>query len=163
MLPLHDRATRIIELEGVSFFRVHRHTHPHDGHLATAQRSHAFPGQSAEEVLEAIAAHAKQYPEQNPVLGSVFGRAFGIDGPTAAQLDAVVPTDPRSSLMKEATQLGPIHSPYKPRTSPRIRQIRYRAPTSFSATCSVTQPGGWLKALPLTLSPMLWAWSARAP
>ena len=52
------------------------------------------PGQSAEEVLSHRSAR-EQYPEQNPVLGSGFlARAFGIDGPTAAQLDAVVPDRP---------------------------------------------------------------------
>ncbi len=53
------------------------------------------PSQSADEVLESLKAHVLAHPEQNPVLGAGFlARAFGIDGPTAAQLDEVVMDKP---------------------------------------------------------------------
>ena len=89
-------ATRIIELEGRVVFPgfVDTHIHTMDT-LPLLNGAMLSPGQSADEVLETIAAHAEQYPEQNPVLGSGFlARAFGIDGPTAAQLDAAVPDRP---------------------------------------------------------------------
>jgi predicted amidohydrolase YtcJ len=53
------------------------------------------PSQSADEVLESLRAHVLSHPEQNPVLGAGFlARAFGIDGPTAAQLDEIVMDKP---------------------------------------------------------------------
>ena len=53
------------------------------------------PSQSADEVLESLKAHVLSHPEQNPVLGAGFlARAFGIDGPTAAQLDEIVMDKP---------------------------------------------------------------------
>ena len=89
-------ATRIVELDGRVVFPGFIDTHIHTmDTLPLLNGAMLSPGQSAEEVLEAITAHAKQHPEQNPVLGSGFlARAFGIDGPTAAQLDAVVPDRP---------------------------------------------------------------------
>lgn len=89
-------ATQIIELEGRVVFPGFIDTHIHTmDTLPLLNGVMLSPGQSAEEVLDAIAAHARQYPEQNPVLGSGFlARAFGINGPTAAQLDAVIPDRP---------------------------------------------------------------------
>lgn len=89
-------ATQIIELEGRVVFPGFIDTHIHTmDTLPLLNGVMLSPGQSAEEVLDAIAAHARQYPEQNPVLGSGFlARAFGINGPTAAQLDAVIPGRP---------------------------------------------------------------------
>jgi predicted amidohydrolase YtcJ len=85
-------ATQIIELKGRVVFPGFIDTHIHTmDTLPLLNGVMLSPGQSAEEVLDAISAHARQYPEQNPVLGSGFlARAFGINGPTAAQLDAVV-------------------------------------------------------------------------
>jgi predicted amidohydrolase YtcJ len=89
-------ATQIIELKGRVVFPGFIDTHIHTmDTLPLLNGVMLSPGQSAEEVLDAIAAHARQYPEQNPVLGSGFlARAFGINGPTAAQLDAVIPDRP---------------------------------------------------------------------
>ena len=89
-------ATQIIELEGRVVFPGFIDTHIHTmDTLPLLNGVMLSPGQSAEEELDAIAAHARQYPEQNPVLGSGFlARAFGINGPTAAQLDAVIPDRP---------------------------------------------------------------------
>ena len=53
------------------------------------------PSQSADEVIAALKQHVLENPDQNPVLGAGFlARAFGIDGPTAAQLDEVVRDKP---------------------------------------------------------------------
>ena len=154
-------ATRIIELEGRVVFPGFIDTHIHTmDTLPLLNGAMLSPGQSAEEVLEAISAHAKQYPEQNPILGSGFlARAFGIDGPTAAQLDAVVPDRP-ALIIDEGG-----HTAWANSLALQAANITADTPdpvpgahTSFSATCLATQPGGWLKALPLTLSPMPWAW-----
>ena len=89
-------ATTVIDLAGRIVFPGFIDTHIHTmDTLPLLNGVMLSPGQSAEEVLTAIAAHAQRYPDQNPVLGSGFlARAFGIDGPTAAQLDAVVPHRP---------------------------------------------------------------------
>ena len=89
-------ATRVIDLKGRAVFPgfIDTHIHTMDTWPLLNGVMHS-PGQSAEEVLAAIAQHAQSYPNQNPVLGSGFlARAFGIDGPTAAQLDTVVPNRP---------------------------------------------------------------------
>ena len=53
------------------------------------------PSQSADEVIASLKQHVLENPDQNPVLGAGFlARAFGIDGPTAAQLDEVVRDKP---------------------------------------------------------------------
>ena len=89
-------ATTVIDLAGRIVFPGFIDTHIHTmDTLPLLNGVMLSPGQSAEEVLAAIAEHAQRYPDQNPVLGSGFlARAFGIDGPTAAQLDAVVPDRP---------------------------------------------------------------------
>lgn len=89
-------ATRVIDLKGRAVFPGFIDTHIHTmDTLPLLNGVMLSPGQSAEEVLAAIAQHAQSYPNQNPVLGSGFlARAFGIDGPTAAQLDTVVPNRP---------------------------------------------------------------------
>ena len=88
--------TKVIDLKGRTVFPGFIDTHIHTmDTLPLLNGVMLSPGQSAEEVLAAIAEHAQRYPDQNPVLGSGFlARAFGIDGPTAAQLDAVVPDRP---------------------------------------------------------------------
>jgi len=89
-------ATTVIDLAGRIVFPGFIDTHIHTmDTLPLLNGVMLSPGQSADEVLVTIAEHAQLYPDQNPVLGSGFlARAFGIDGPTAAQLDAVVPDRP---------------------------------------------------------------------
>jgi len=91
-----NNATKVIDLDGRTVFPGFIDTHIHT--VATLPLLNGVmlsPGQSDKEVLAAIAQHAQTYPEQDPVLGSGFlARAFGINGPTAAQLDAVVPDRP---------------------------------------------------------------------
>lgn len=88
--------TNIIDLQGRTVFPGFIDTHIHTmDTLPLLNGVMLSPGQSDREVLAAIAEHAQRYPEQNPVLGSGFlARAFGIDGPTAAQLDGVVSDRP---------------------------------------------------------------------
>ncbi len=53
------------------------------------------PAMSRAEALATIAAHAKEYPDQNPLIGTGFlGAAFGPQGPTARDLDSVVSDRP---------------------------------------------------------------------
>ena len=88
--------TEVIELDGRVVFPGFIDTHIHTmDTLPLLNGVMLSPGQTADEVLKAIAKHAATFPSQNPVLGSGFlARAFGINGPTAAQLDAVVPHRP---------------------------------------------------------------------
>lgn len=53
------------------------------------------PDMGPQEVLAAVAEYARANPEQSPIIGNGFlGAAFGEQGPTAAQLDQVVPDRP---------------------------------------------------------------------
>lgn len=89
-------ATQIIELNGRTVLPGFIDTHIHSmDTLPLINGVKLSPYQTAEEVLATIADHARKYPYQNPLLGSGFlAPAFGVGGPTAAQLDAVVPDRP---------------------------------------------------------------------
>ena len=91
-----DTNTRVINLAGRSVFPGFIDTHIHTmDTLPLINGVMLSPSQSADEVLATIAAHAAAHPEQNPILGAGFlARAFGIDGPTADDLDRVVPDRP---------------------------------------------------------------------
>lgn len=91
-----DDATQVIDLRGRAVFPGFIDTHIHImDTLPLVDAAMLSPSQSAEEVLAALAAHIVANPDQNPVLGAGFlARAFGIDGPTAADLDAVVSDRP---------------------------------------------------------------------
>ncbi|EED33019.1 amidohydrolase 3 [gamma proteobacterium NOR5-3] len=53
------------------------------------------PSMAADEALTVIAKHAKENPDQNPLVGVGFlGAAFGPEGPTAKMLDSVVSDRP---------------------------------------------------------------------
>ena len=88
--------TRLIELDGRVVFPGFIDTHIHSmDTLPLINGVKLSPYQNAEEVLVAIAEHARTHPYQNPLLGSGFlAPAFGDSGPTAAQLDAVVSDRP---------------------------------------------------------------------
>ena len=88
--------TQVMELEGRTVFPGFIDTHIHSmDTLPLVNGVMLSPYQSAEEVLESIAEHARTHPYQNPVIGSGFlAPAFGVGGPTAAELDAVVPDRP---------------------------------------------------------------------
>ena len=91
-----DEDTRVIDLAGrvvlPGFIDTHIHTMDT---LPLLQGVMLRPSQTADEVLAAIAEHAETHPYQNPLLGSGFlALAFGVDGPTAAQLDAIVSDRP---------------------------------------------------------------------
>ena len=88
--------TEVVELEGRSVFPGFIDTHIHSmDTLPLVNGVKLSPYQSAEEVLASIAAHARTHPNQNPVIGNGFlAPAFGVNGPTAAQLDAVIPDRP---------------------------------------------------------------------
>ena len=91
-----DANTRVINLAGRPVFPGFIDTHIHTmDTLPLINGVMLSPSQSADEVLATIAAHAAAHPEQNPILGAGFlARAFGIDGPTADDLDRVVPDRP---------------------------------------------------------------------
>lgn len=94
--PWIGAATEIIELDGRVVFPGFIDTHIHT--MDTLPLMHGAmlsPSQTAEQVLAAIADHAQSHPDQNPLLGSGFlARAFGVDGPTAAELDPIVSDRP---------------------------------------------------------------------
>ncbi|MBL6821719.1 MAG: amidohydrolase [Luminiphilus sp.] len=88
--------TQIIELAGRTVLPGFIDTHIHSmDTLPLVNGVKLSPYDSAEQVLEDIAEHARTHPYQNPLLGSGFlAPAFGMGGPTAAQLDAIVPDRP---------------------------------------------------------------------
>lgn len=88
--------TRVIELDGRSVLPGFIDTHIHSmDTLPLVNGVTLSPYQSAEEVLATIAEHARTHPYQNPVIGIGFlAPAFGVNGPTAAELDAVIPDRP---------------------------------------------------------------------
>lgn len=91
-----DEDTQVIDLAGRAVFPgfIDTHIHVMDT-LPLVDAAMLSPSQSAEEVLAALAEHVAANPEQNPVLGAGFlARAFGLDGPTATDLDAVVSDRP---------------------------------------------------------------------
>ncbi|GIR91808.1 MAG: hypothetical protein CM15mP92_2720 [Halieaceae bacterium] len=79
--------TRLIELDGRVVFPGFIDTHIHSmDTLPLINGVKLSPYQSAEEVLAAIAEHARTHPYQNRCLGRVFGtclRRFGADGSPA--------------------------------------------------------------------------------
>lgn len=91
-----EAQTQVVDLAGRVLFPGFIDTHIHTmDTLPLVDGAMLSPGQSAEEVLAALAAHVAAKPAQNPVLGAGFlARAFGPDGPTAAQLDEVVSDRP---------------------------------------------------------------------
>ncbi len=88
--------TRVVELDGRSVFPGFIDTHIHSmDTLPLVNAVKLSPYQSAEEVLATIAEHARTHPYQDPVIGIGFlAPAFGTNGPTAAQLDAVIADRP---------------------------------------------------------------------
>ena len=88
--------TQVIELAGRTVLPGFIDTHIHSmDTLPLVNAVKLSPYDSAEQVLEDIAEHARTHPYQNPLLGSGFlAPAFGVGGPTAAQLDAIVPDRP---------------------------------------------------------------------
>ena len=88
--------TQIIELDGRTVLPGFIDTHIHSmDTLPLVNGVKLSPYQSAEEVLASIAEHARTHPYQNPLIGSGFlAPAFGVEGPTAAQLDTVVSDRP---------------------------------------------------------------------
>ena len=88
--------TQIIELKGRTVLPGFIDTHIQSmDTLPLVNGVKLSPYDSPELVLETIAEHARTHPCQNPLLGSGFlAPALGVEGPTAAQLDAVVPDRP---------------------------------------------------------------------
>ena len=88
--------TQIIELAGRTVLPGFIDTHIHSmDTLPLVNGVKLSPYDSPEQVLEDIAEHARTHPYQNPLLGSGFlAPAFGVGGPTAAQLDAIVSDRP---------------------------------------------------------------------
>ena len=101
------------------------------------------PYDSPEQVLAKIAEHARTHPYQNPLLGSGFlAPAFGVAGPTAAQLDAIVPDRPALIIDEVGIPVGRIRSLWKRRGFRAIPPIRCQVRTFFSGTTRATQPVG---------------------
>lgn len=85
----HDLAGRLL-LPG--FIDGHMHVGSTLPYLFAAALA---PDMSRDEALATIAQHAKDYPYQNPLIGTGFlGAAFGPGGPTAKDLDGVVSDRP---------------------------------------------------------------------
>ena len=86
----------VVSLNGKPVFPGFIDTHIHImDTLPLMEGAMLSPSQSADEVIASLKQHVLENPDQNPVLGAGFlARAFGIDGPTAAQLDEVVRDKP---------------------------------------------------------------------
>jgi predicted amidohydrolase YtcJ len=86
----------VLSLDGKSVFPGFIDTHIHImDTLPLMDGAMLSPSQSADEVLASLKQHVLNNPDQNPVLGAGFlARAFGINGPTAAQLDEIVSDKP---------------------------------------------------------------------
>jgi len=86
----------VLSLRGKPVFPGFIDTHIHImDTLPLMEGAMLSPSQSAEEVIASLKQHVLDNPDQNPVLGAGFlARAFGLDGPTAAQLDEVVQDKP---------------------------------------------------------------------
>ena len=86
----------VLSLNGKPVFPGFIDTHIHImDTLPLMEGAMLSPSQSADEVIASLKQHVLNNPDQNPVLGAGFlARAFGIDGPTAAQLDEVVRDKP---------------------------------------------------------------------
>lgn len=86
----------VVSLNGKPVFPGFIDTHIHImDTLPLMEGAMLSPSQSADEVIASLKQHVLNNPDQNPVLGAGFlARAFGIDGPTAAQLDEVVRDKP---------------------------------------------------------------------
>jgi len=86
----------VVSLNGKPVFPGFIDTHIHImDTLPLMEGAMLSPSQSADEVIASLKQHVLENPDQNPVLGAGFlARAFGIDGPTATQLDEVVRDKP---------------------------------------------------------------------
>jgi len=86
----------VLSLDGKAVFPGFIDTHIHImDTLPLMDGAMLSPSQSADEVLASLKQHLINNPDQNPVLGAGFlARAFGINGPTAAQLDEIVSDKP---------------------------------------------------------------------
>ncbi len=86
----------VVSLNGKPVFPGFIDTHIHImDTLPLMEGAMLSPSQSADKVIASLKQHVLENPDQNPVLGAGFlARAFGIDGPTAAQLDEVVRDKP---------------------------------------------------------------------
>ena len=106
-----------------------------------SERSDAFT-RTEREGLEAIAAHEPISRAKSGSRLRFLARAFGMNGPTAAQLDAVVPDRP-ALIIDEGG-----HTAWANSLALQAANITVdtpdpgQAPTSFSATLS--NPTGWL-------------------
>ncbi len=95
-LRYRGSATQVIDLKGRSLFPGFIDTHIHImDTLPLVDGAMLSPSQSAEQLIEALTQHVADNPQQNPVLGSGFlARAFGLDGPSAQELDDIVSDRP---------------------------------------------------------------------
>ncbi len=102
VVPEHDAGrvaglgTEVVDLAGGLLLPGFQdaHAHPVQGGLERI-RCDLSALTTREEYVDAVAAHARAHPERAWVLGGGWAMpAFGPGGPTAAQLDAVVPDRP---------------------------------------------------------------------